>query len=165
MPRFKSFWNRIANYFWIESQIESHRFKSKGLHSVWLKCDGAIRNGVLSARRILGKRSACLMKRRGWSAAPRPTVPAAPPVHFNRRMFMAQIESPKTVQVAICIQIAHDYCTLDDRWIRRWRRRLPDCEKAAGQCSQRYGLAPVCTRTCFVNVELSANARPHRPHT
>ena len=46
-------------------------------------------------------------------------------------------------------------------WIRRWRRRFPDCENAAGQSSQWYGRAPVWTRSCFVRVELSAKARPH----
>jgi len=54
---------------------------------------------------------------------------------------------------------------LTGRWILWWRRRFPDCEKAAGQTSQRYGRQPVWTLSCFVRVELSEKARPQWPHT
>ena len=45
----------------------------------WLKWDGTVWNGVPPARRILAKRSACLMPRHDLRpAAPRSTVPAPP---------------------------------------------------------------------------------------
>jgi len=58
------------------------------------------RNGVPPARRILAKRSACLMPRRDLRpAAPRSTVPALPPVHFNHCLTdqLALVSSRKNI--------------------------------------------------------------------